>query len=1056
MIKTGKQTKKKSLWKWARRLAVVLVLYAAVGFLVVPAVLKSQLIKRLPALTHRTTAVDKIRFNPFTLSLEISKLSLTEPSGEKFASFDDLFVEFDAMSSLFHMAWTLDALKVEKPFMQVTHLEDGSFNFSNLASTNSIAKSDKTPATKSVLPALIIRTITVSNGAVAFEDLDRVVKFKTTLTPINLSLVNISTIRGNFGQTFFDAHTDSGENFVWDGKISLNPLISEGKASVYGILLAKYAPYFHKFAGIDVSNGVFELQADYNFNSDSNGMRVQLPDVSVSVTNLSMDTADKRAHWGLNQFKSGASLDFQYSPTNNGPLFSVSNAWISMVRLLAQTPSGGETVFKLESFAVTFSRFSMPANEAHVGLVSLRGGEINARQNKDGSINLLGFLPPSPNESTAKSTTPTNNSAQQPFHLDVYGVALTDFKINAEDQRPAASAKLKLDIIDIHLSEISSPSSSPVDVSMAMRFQDTGSISISGKTTLTPFSTDLIIGLTNIDLRAAQPYLGDQISMAVTSGFLDMNGHAVYSTAHSTGPALRYDGRLAINKLATADALTFKDFAKWDSLDVDGIAMTLQPDNFHMDRVTLSGLNTSLVIGKDKRSNLQTILSPQNQTNAAKSTAAQSAPASFKPMPEISLGEFVLTNASLHFGDKSIEPNCSFDVQQFGGKVLGLSSKPDSIATVALSGKVDDRSPFSIDGRMNPLGTNLFLDLGVGFTNTDLTAFTPYTEHFVGRPLNKGKLSFGVHYLIKNKALKAANSFYLDQLTFGPKNDNPKASTLPVKLAVALLKDRHGRIQMDVPVEGRLDDPKFKLGPILWQVVENLITKAVTSPFSMLGSLVGGGPELSYVNFKPGESVLPDTETNKLNSLVKALYERPELTVELNGSVDPAKNRFYLAKRRLDQSLGAIWIKQQTATGKPPVSLEDVQLTTSERSRLLAMYYQSTLRDSNHLTNTPSSTNQDWSQIEKQKKAKSAIISKPTAFQSVPPIPSDIEMESKLCEQIVVSENDLRNMMKRRATAVQTYLIKVGKVEAERIFITAPKPMSLNSNGEDKVNLTLD
>ena len=176
-------------------------------------------------------------------------------------------------------------------------------------------------------------------------------------------------------------------------------------------------------------------------------------------------------------------------------------------------------------------------------------------------------------------------------------------------------------------------------------------------------------------------------------------------------------------------------------------------------------------------------------------------------------------------------------------------------------------------------------------------------------------------------------------MTLGPKNNSPDATSLPVKLAIALLKDRSGRIKLDVPVVGRLDDPKFQIAPIIWHVVVNIMIKAATSPFSLLGSMFGGGEELSFVAFQPGLATIPDTETNKLETLTKALDERPELTMEINGSVDPSQDRAPLARMKLDQQLKSLWVKQLTDAGQPAVPIDEVQLQPADRERMIQKNY---------------------------------------------------------------------------------------------------------------------
>ena len=216
-------------------------------------------------------------------------------------------------------------------------------------------------------------------------------------------------------------------------------------------------------------------------------------------------------------------------------------------------------------------------------------------------------------------------------------------------------------------------------------------------------------------------------------------------------------------------------------------------------------------------------------------------------------------------------------------------------------------------------------------------------EKYGGYPLQKGKLSLDLHYLIDQKQVTASNVFHLDRFTLGPKNNSPDATKLPVKLAVALLKDINGRIDLNVPVQGRLDDPKFRVAPIIWKVVVNLLVKAATSPFALLGGMFGGGDELSFVEFQPGRAAIPESETNKLNTLIRALTNRPALNLEIAGAVHPTNDRPALARRKLELQIKTLHLQEQAGSSKPARSVDEVKLEPKEYERLLRQLYKKTI-----------------------------------------------------------------------------------------------------------------
>jgi hypothetical protein len=215
------------------------------------------------------------------------------------------------------------------------------------------------------------------------------------------------------------------------------------------------------------------------------------------------------------------------------------------------------------------------------------------------------------------------------------------------------------------------------------------------------------------------------------------------------------------------------------------------------------------------------------------------------------------------------------------GSVTGLSSQEISRAKVKLKGNIGYGSPLYIAGTINPLKKDLFADIKINFKNLEMSQMTPYAIKFLGYPIIKGKLNFDVSYLVDKRKLTAENKIFFDQLTFGDKVDSPDAIKAPVTLAVSLLTDRNGQIKLDIPLSGSLDDPKFRVWPLVWQILVNLITKAVTAPFSLLSSVTGGGDEMSFVEFDYGSSVLAEDGRKKIEALAKVLYDRPSLKLDI-------------------------------------------------------------------------------------------------------------------------------------------------------------------------------
>ena len=284
-----------------------------------------------------------------------------------------------------------------------------------------------------------------------------------------------------------------------------------------------------------------------------------------------------------------------------------------------------------------------------------------------------------------------------------------------------------------------------------MRIQETGTVGVSGSATLMLPSADLQIGVTNLDLRIGQPYVEQQAKVAITRGALNVNGHARYPGGDSGSPFATFEGDVSIADFACADEIQFKDLAHWKDLSIDGIKLAVQPDKVQVDQIKLSGFGANLILDTNRQPVILAVLpkKPAGQSSTNEAVVASTAPA--KSVPDISVGAVVLENASVGFADQSIKPECTFTVEEFSGTIKDLSSKDKTTASVDMKGNVDAQSPFTVSGSVNPLASKLFADIAVTFTNTSLISFTPYSEKFAGRPLQKGKLSFAVHYLVDDK-----------------------------------------------------------------------------------------------------------------------------------------------------------------------------------------------------------------------------------------------------------------------------------------------------------------
>ena len=400
--------------------------------------------------------------------------------------------------------------------------------------------------------------------------------------------------------------------------------------------------------------------------------------------------------------------------------------------------------------------------------------------------------------------------------------------------------------------------------------------------------------------------------MTLRSGLLGGEAQLRYGAAKQK-PALEFAGNIHVEKLHTVDNDLQDDFINWERLDVLGLNYQQAPDRLDIAEIVARKPYARVIIESDSTLNVKRVLTaPGAAANAQAAPAAQRGQAGCgqdrrnrrrrlsnrprtgrlrrQPMP-MSIKKITMQGGQANFTDLSVTPNFSAGIQNLQGTVLGLSSKPNSRAKVDLHGEVDTFSPVTITGEVNVLSAALYTDLAMSFRNMELSIFNPYSGKFAGYNITKGKLTTEMHYKVEGRKLDAQHHIVIDQLEFGAKTASKEAVSLPIKLAVALLKDRNGVIDLNLPVGGSLDDPSFRLAPIIWKVFVNILEKAVTAPFALFGALFGGGPELQFIDFKPGAGDLEAAAADKIKTVAKAMKERPQLKIDLPIAVVPDIDR---------------------------------------------------------------------------------------------------------------------------------------------------------------------
>jgi uncharacterized protein involved in outer membrane biogenesis len=643
--------------------------------------------------------------------------------------------------------------------------------------------------------------------------------------------------------------------------------------------------------------------------------------------------------------------------------------------------------------------------------------------------------------------------AAQPYRVQVGSMDVKGWSINVDDVDRSQPLALALSPLQWSVKGWSNVPASRSEVKLAATINRSGKLGIAGSLAAAPLDADLALELKNLDLQPLQTLIAEHVNLRVAQAAVSAKGRLKLA---DDGGVLKggYKGDASIDRLTTVDRLNDADFLSWKSLAFGGMDVRLAPFALDIDKVALSDFFARVIIDPNGRINVQDVMrtaanedrsltdagnrAQDVRKQAAAATAARgksapgkSAPAKVAqdgvaqgkparepasgkadataaaPMPPIRIGQLQLSGGRVRFTDNFIKPNYTANLKDLGGVVAGLASDPSVLANVDIKGSVNS-APLSISGKVQPLRKDLYLDLKAGVRGMELAALSAYADKYVGYGIEKGKLSFDVGYKLDQRKLTAENRLILDQLTFGSESSNPEAARLPVQLAVALLSDRNGVIDINVPIGGSLDDPQFSLGGIVMQVIGNAVMKTVTAPFTLIASLFGGnGEDMAALVFDAGQAAVPAAREEKLAPLARALHERPGLKLDIGGRHDPATDTGALRLLALERKLRQLKLRDLQAHNKAAPD-GGVTVAPEERPALLARAYAA------------------------------EPLPKPRNALGLPKAVPPAEMEQAMLAAITIDDDDLTALAHKRAQAAKDWLVRHG-VPAGRIFLTAAK-----------------
>lgn len=795
------------------------------------------------AQTGRTVEVADVRINPFTLSLAIDGLEVRDPDSTPIISFDELYVNLQ-LSSLFRWAWTFSEIRLNGLHIEEERFASDDTRLLRLVTDFSgTEEGAESPPAESTTPRLIIHSIVLENGSFAVTD-HLAGDFNTRFGPISVSMLDLRTIPGPSGNQEVSIVTPDGGVIAWSGNLQLVPLDSSGHFTVHGRGLPVTLQYLDHFMPIAMEGEDLDVEFDYSLGSDAGNFSLGVDNWQTRSGGIQV-----RMDGSDETFLSLDRIDFKGG----------SGRW----------PEGGVTAESL----------------------SLEGLSVKAWLDEVGHLSLLDALPPANPEAATEAGSGTG-PADWDYLVDK--LALTNADVEFEDRRLPTPGPVHIEDLAVEVTGATNREGAEMSSSLSLGLASGGEASWSGRVSVLPeVKVDGQLHVNALALPVLQPWLEQQAHLELSSGNLGLDAEL-----SGTAPAaFVIAGSASLDDLELLDSRRGERLAAVDGLSVERFDLDIAGNSLKTSPIGLNGAYGRVHIYQDLSTNLDSLAvgkeSPA-ETSEARSLA-------------ITIAGIEVEDGALDFTDDSLPLPFNAEIRNMDGSVSALATGSAEPARVTLEGQVNEFGQARIEGTLNPWDFTDSADLAVDFRNLEMANLTPYTIQYAGYAIKAGRLDMDLGYTLQQRKLEGENNIVIRELKLGDKVEYPDAASLPLKLAVALLKDSEGVIDIDLPVSGDLDDPTFKISGIVWKAIGNLITKIVTSPFRLLGNLVGVDSEdFGTLSFRPGRADLSPPDRERLGKLAEAMQQRPELSLVVKGTYVEALDRPALQARAFQERLVAV------------------------------------------------------------------------------------------------------------------------------------------------------
>ncbi|MBW3779902.1 DUF748 domain-containing protein [Aeromonas veronii] len=932
-------------------------------------------------------------------SISLSTTALLDAKQQPIIRFEQLFITPNLQASWQQKGVVLSAVTLTKPVMLLQRLTDKKgevrLNLTDALATLLTPAPSPEPEPASAPLLIDIASVNVTDGHVRYQD-QRKESEPGWLPPLNLEKVtlkldNLRTEANHPTAYQLNAAINGKSSLAAHGKLDVMSGMGQGKVSFKQVELKPFAPLWAPYLKLDLAKGHANAEVEYQLKEGKQGVLWQL-----SKGKLTLDNWQLKKHKG-DEFARFGQLTLSELAVD-GQKQSLQIGKVTLQQPLLRATLNPQQELDLADLLIEQAP-AKPVKGAHVANEVANNAAPKSAQQAKTAGNGKKHAPDKPWQWQIKQ-----------ILIDKGDLTLTESSSGKPQARQLSGLKLAL-------GPLGSKGEQPSKLTLATQFNQSSPLAFDGQLTLSPFTISGDINQQGLPLTLAQPYLADLVRIKVQSGLLSSKTRLdLATTAQGDLSKLTLQGGLDVNGLKVVDRADNQRLLEFNTLALTGLTYDGISQQMRIKAIALNKPFARIEINEDGTTNLQQLLLPQPA--AAKSTEAKAG--SKAPDFRFTIDQLRTEQGNLRFADRSLSQDFVADIASLGGQSRHISNIPGQRSDLAFNGKVDRYAPVTIRGGTNLLVANPILDIAVAFHNLELTTFTPYSGTYAGYAIDKGQLSMKLHYKLEGNRLEGDNDITIKKLQLGEKIKSDQAKDLPLGLAIALLSDANGVIQMNLKVKGDLDQPDFSIGNIFWDVLGNTLSKAITSPFSLLASLADGTEDLDELPFLPGDPDLTPTQQEKLVKLAQALKDRPKLSMNIRGKVNFNEERPILQRQKLERVLAKLTGNQADL---------DLLEQDSALQEALARAYEERfgedledLADRLHLDEESAAL-----------RAQAVIL---------------------LRDQQLITAKSLRNLAMRRAQNTKEFLVDSQGIAPERLFVLDSQVKE--EDKEAKVILTLD